>query len=508
MATSAQKIPRLAPAMAAIATLPRALARRHARTLSLKDTSRFAPDNDGQYWPKTNSPEWLALQKRPSSGGPIGPRAPRDGSSRSFFGIPADDAPPVRSPVEEGWLEQRRKARIEERAREKAAEARFDKIQATNGATPPGSPSALARPHPLARPPPSPRLERMRGFRMTPAEIKRALDLEVVGQHAAKRAIAVAVAEHYGHARRCLEDPTRKDATWHKKNLLLLGPSGCGKTQLCRALAKVVDAAYVKADATKFSATGYVGRDVDDVVAQLVDAAGDDREAAEFGVVHVDEIDKVCERPGGLLGGGASVNTRDVQTSLLKLMEDAELAVGNKGPPVSVRAGAKPASATFSTKFVLWIFSGAFVPLLDRLAREGAAGPSARDLVESGLIHEFVGRVPVRCALDPLSADDLVSILAADGAMSPLHQQKAYFETYDIELTVGDDALEAIAARALAHGLGARALVSELDAVLRDFAFHLPSADADRLHLDAALVADPAAALDRALRDAGAPPAS
>ena len=343
---------------------------------------------------------------------------------------------------------------------------------------------------------------------MTPAEIKRALDLEVVGQHAAKRAIAVAVAEHYGHARRCLEDPTRKDATWHKKNLLLLGPSGCGKTQLCRALAKVVDAAYVKADATKFSATGYVGRDVDDVVAQLVDAAGDDREAAEFGVVHVDEIDKVCERPGGLLGGGASVNTRDVQTSLLKLMEDAELAVGNKGPPVSVRAGAKPASATFSTKFVLWIFSGAFVPLLDKLAREGAAGPSARDLVESGLIHEFVGRVPVRCALDPLSADDLVSILAADGAMSPLHQQKAYFETYDIELTVGDDALEAIAARALAHGLGARALVSELDAVLRDFAFHLPSADADRLHLDAALVADPAAALDRALRDAGAPPAS
>ena len=171
MATGAQKIPRLAPAMAAITTLPRALARRHARTLSLKDTSRFAPDNDGQYWPKTNSPEWLALQKRPSSGGPIGPRAPRDGGSRSFFGIPADDAPPVRSPVEEGWLEQRRKASIEERAREKAAEARFDKIQATNGATPPGSPSALARPHPLARPPPSPRLERMRGFKMTPAEI-------------------------------------------------------------------------------------------------------------------------------------------------------------------------------------------------------------------------------------------------------------------------------------------------------------------------------------------------
>ena len=152
MATSAQKIPRLAPAMAAIATLPRALARRHARmlslkdharTLSLKDTSRFAPDNDGQYWPKTNSPEWLALQKRPSSGGPIGPRAPhdggpigpraprdggpigprapRDGGSRSFFGIPADDAPPVRSPVEEGWLEQRRKARIEEQAREMTA---------------------------------------------------------------------------------------------------------------------------------------------------------------------------------------------------------------------------------------------------------------------------------------------------------------------------------------------------------------------------------------------------
>ncbi|KAH8045584.1 hypothetical protein JL722_14165 [Aureococcus anophagefferens] len=329
----------------------RVLARRHARTLSLKDTSRFAPDNDGQYWPKTNSPEWLALQKRPSSGGPIGPRAPRDGGpigpraprdggNRSFFGIPADDAPPVRSPVEEGWLEQRRKARIEERAREQAAEARFDKIQATNGAKPRARRARSGRTRLGRR---RRRAERMRGFRMTPAEIKRALDLEVVGQHAAKRAIAVAVAEHYGHARR---SPT----------------------------------------------------------------AGDDREAAEFGVVHVDEIDKVCERPGGLLGGGASVNTRDVQTSLLKLMEDGARR-REQGPPVSVRAGAKPASATFSTKFVLWIFSGAFVPLLDRLAREGAAGPSALDLVESGLIHESAGA-----------------------------RAKAYFETYDIELTVGDDA--------------------------------------------------------------------
>ena len=453
-------------------------------------------------WPKPLSPEWLALQKRP------------------FFGIPADEAAPVRSPVEEGWLEKKERLRAEERAREKArekaAERAFDAIQRSNGATlsPPedvaarlrsGAPSSFARPHPLARPPPSPRLEKMRAFDMRPLDIKRALDAKVVGQDAAKRAIAVAVAEHYGHARRCLEDPERfKGRTWHKKNLLLLGPSGCGKTQLCRALAEIVDAAYVKADATKFSATGYVGRDVDDVIAQLVDAAGEDREAAEVGVVHVDEIDKVCERPGGLLGAAASVNTRDVQTSLLKLMEDAEMTVGAKGPAPARAGGAKaPAASTFSTKFVLWIFSGAFVPLLDKLEADGETTPTAQDLVESGLIHEFVGRVPVRCALDPLSADDLVAILSADNDMSPLRQQKDYFDTYDIDLTVDDEALEAIAERALAHGLGARALVSELDAVLRDAAFHLPSAQTDRLHLDRAFVDDPAAALDRVLQSAG-----
>jgi len=273
--------------------------------------------------------------------------------------------------------------------------------------------------------------------------------------------------------------------------VLLTGPSGSGKTQLCRALADVVDACYVKADATTFSATGYVGRDVDDVIHQLVDAAGDDSQAAEFGVVHVDEIDKVAERPAGLLGGGGTVNTRDVQTALLKLMEDAEVPI-NRGAATGARAARK---GPFSTKHVLFIFSGAFEHM--------AAAPTPQDLVDAGLCREFVGRVPVRCALDPLSIDDLMAILAADSDLSPLAQWADMFEAHNIALAWDREALAVIALRAHQHGLGARALVTELDLVLRDLAFALPGTYAGELFLDAALVEDPAAALERLLAGAG-----
>lgn len=154
-----------------------------------------------------------------------------------------------------------------------------------------------------------------------------------------------------------------------KPNVLIVGPTGSGKTFLVRTLARLLRAPFIKADATKFSATGFVGRDVEDLIKDLVDAAGGDLRAAEHGVIYVDEVDKLCSASGGLAGlfggggGGGSVNTRDVQTSLLKLMEDADVSLGPAGgaqPSAEARRSGAPQGRRLSTRHVLWIFSGAF----------------------------------------------------------------------------------------------------------------------------------------------------
>ena len=168
-------------------------------------------------------------------------------------------------------------------------------------------------------------------FSLTPRAVKAHLDEYVIGQDQAKRALSVAVCDHYNFARTCLASPDLAPSHHVKPNILLLGPSGSGKTHLMRALSKLLCVPFVKADATKFSATGYVGGDVDDVVRSLLPAAGGDVEMAEFGIVYIDEVDKLAEsaarRGGGLFGGGggSGINTRDVQHALLKLMEDAEV---------------------------------------------------------------------------------------------------------------------------------------------------------------------------------------
>ncbi|KAJ1447151.1 P-loop containing nucleoside triphosphate hydrolase protein [Pelagophyceae sp. CCMP2097] len=344
----------------------------------------------------------------------------------------------------------------------------------------------------------SARAKKMAAFRMTPYDVKAALDKQVVGQIEAKKAIAVAIAEHFHHARRCLEDESRRGRQYHKKNILLVGPSGCGKTQLLRAVANLVDAPLVKADATKFSATGYVGGDVDSLVQQLFEAADGDASSAEFGIIYIDEVDKICDRPQSALfagGGAGGVNTRDVQTALLKLMEDAELPMSK----LTTKKPMKQAGETFSTKNVLWVFSGAF----ESLTRGGevATTPTARDFVDAGLLHEFVGRIPVRVALSQLTVDQLVEILEMDSDLSPLHQYVDSFLGHGISLTFEREALQQIAQRAFDHRLGARGLVTELEATLRDFAYHLPSCSSvERLHLDVATVLAPEAALEAILR--------
>ena len=289
----------------------------------------------------------------------------------------------------------------------------------------------------------------IREFKLVPREVKAHLDAHVIGQDAAKRALAVAVCDHYNFVRSCMASPELGERHHMKPNVLLLGPSGVGKTHLIRALARLLGVPFAKADATKFSATGYVGGDVDDIVRALLPAAHGEVSLAEFGIVYVDEVDKLAESGGGLLGGGSGgsgVNTKDVQCALLKMMEDAEVAISpatglapRPGFASSSRGGATGAAgakaSTLRTRHVLFVFSGAFTKLETSLRRrrsawqaDAGATPEAdaaaarerddvlqlagtADFVQHGLEPEFIGRIPIRVACRRLREDDLYRVL-------------------------------------------------------------------------------------------------
>ena len=340
------------------------------------------------------------------------------------------------------------------------------------------------------------RLEAISKFALTPRELKARLDTYVIGQDEAKKALAVALTDHFQHARRVLADPAQYlDEPYHKRNVLLLGPSGVGKTALLRAARLAVDAPLVAADATAFSATGYVGRDASDVAAQLVAAADGDRDLASFGVVCVDEVDKLRSRSEG----NGEVGKLDVQSSLLKLVEDAEIDLDERGS-----VGRRPKRARllnpdstfdnlFSTKHVLFVFCGAFTDL----AENDRVTPD--DLVEAGLIRELVGRLPVRVRLDALTADDLASILAASGPASPLTQIRGEMAAYGVDVDFSDCAIHAWAEIAFAERTGARGLATAVEDTLRGFKYELPGSGRDSLRVTADLVADPRGALARLL---------
>jgi len=162
-------------------------------------------------------------------------------------------------------------------------------------------------------------LERIRNFNLKPREIRDYLNRFVIRQNEAKKVISVAICDHYNHVRQCLEDPDLREKEHAKQNILLLGPTGVGKTYLLRCIAKLTGVPFVKADATKFSETGYVGGDVDDLVRDLVRAANGDVELAQYGIVYIDEIDKIAAQSSS---GNRDVSGRGVQINLLKLLEE------------------------------------------------------------------------------------------------------------------------------------------------------------------------------------------
>jgi len=360
-------------------------------------------------------------------------------------------------------------------------------------------------------------------FDLTPREVKEHLDRYVIGQEKAKKILSVAVCDHYNHVRRDYESP-EPDREYVKQNVILLGPTGVGKTYIVRMLAQLIGVPFVKADITKFSETGYVGGDVDDLVRELVRVADGNVKLAEYGIVFLDEVDKISSAAEAI---SRDVSGRGVQTGLLKLLEETE--VPRRSPMdmtaqfqemMEMSQGRGKQKRTISTRHILFVVSGAFTKMDDIVRKrlnEGRVGfhtPSeeevlegsvlsramTRDFIDFGFEPEFIGRLPVRVALDDLEENDLYDILKhSEGSI--LRQYRESFEGYGLEAAFADSALHAIAARAIEEKTGARGLVTVLEEALREFKFHLPGTAVKRLAVTDELVDDPAAYLAKLLEN-------
>ncbi|MBJ07211.1 MAG: ATP-dependent protease [Verrucomicrobiaceae bacterium] len=353
-------------------------------------------------------------------------------------------------------------------------------------------------------------------FNYLPRDIKAHLDRFVIRQDEAKKALSIAVCDHYNHAKylRALENEHGRlpeGIELQKQNVIVVGPTGVGKTYLVKHIAELIGVPFVKADATKFSETGYVGGDVDDLVRDLVQKAEGDIELAEFGIVYIDEVDKLATRSEMI---GRDVSGRGVQTTLLKLMEETEVPLSN---PMDIRSqmksmmemqrGSGSSKDTINTRHILFIVSGAFSGL-EKVARrrmsEGQIGFGAepveqpmdgalfnqvetRDFIEFGFEAEFIGRLPVRVVCEKLTAGDLENIMKfSEGSL--LRQYEREFEAYGIRARFEESAIERIAALAEKENTGARALMTVCERLLRDFKFELPGTSVAELKIDGDLI--------------------